>query len=136
MYKFQVWMRSMQFRYLMESIICGVLTFVFQYYITGFNKDLHKSRKEALIVINYIKKGKPIEKIEKHRERLHEELIIASEELQEAMFISMVNLLFPVRILMTKYFLNKTKRNASIIGVLTIIELSLFILEIMWLIDV
>ena len=73
--------------------------------------------------------------IEKHREKLHEDLKEASHELYEAMIISFINLMFPISIIIKKYFLNKTGRNASIFGVLTIIELALFILELMWISD-
>lgn len=125
----------MEFRYLMESIFCGVITFVFQYYITGFNRYLHKSRKEALIIVAYIENDKPEEDVEKHRERLHEDLKEASHELYEAMLISCINLMFPIRIIFTKYFLNKTGRNASIFGVLTLIELALFLLSLLWIAD-
>lgn len=125
----------MEFRYLIESIFCGIITFVFQYYITGFNRYLHKSRKEALIIVAYIEAGRSEHHIEKHRERLHEDLKEASHELYEAMIISFVNLMFPIKLILSKYFLNKTGRNASIFGVLTLIEFALFVLCLMWIND-
>jgi len=120
---------------MMESIFCAILTLVFQYYITGFNKYLHMSRKEALILVKYIRKKRDPEHIEKHRKRLHEDLKEASHELYEALIISLIYLMFPLKIIMTKYFLNKTNRNISVFSVLTVIELALFILEIMWITD-
>jgi hypothetical protein len=79
--------------------------------------------------------GKSEEKIEKHRERLHEDLKEASLELYEAMLISFINLMWPIKLILTKYFLNKTGRNANIFGVLTIIEFALFVLELIWISD-
>jgi len=43
--------------------------------------------------------------------------------------------MFPIKVIITKYFLNKTGRNADVVGVLGIIEFALFILTILWLSD-
>jgi len=43
---FKVYLTSMQMRYFMELILFSVLAGAFQYFISTFNTDLHKVRKD------------------------------------------------------------------------------------------
>lgn len=45
-FQFHVWMKSMQVRYAIESISFITLAFIFQYFITLFNKDVHILRED------------------------------------------------------------------------------------------
>ena len=113
----------MEFRYLMESIFTGMVTFIFQIYITGFNRYLHKSREEALIIVKFIDEGTHTEEeIEEHRKELHHDLKTASHELYEAMLISFINLIFPKSNKRT-YTLNITPNIASCFSQFAIVNL-------------
>lgn len=70
--------------------------------------------------------------IDHDKHLLHYELKHASHDLWEAWIFSLIQLMFPINIIVTTYFLNKTKRTANIFSFLTLIELLLFVLVIIW----
>jgi len=54
---FKVYLTSMQMRYFMELILFSALAVTFQYFISVFNDDLHKVRKD-LDLLHWMEENK------------------------------------------------------------------------------
>ena len=87
--KFHVWKTSMHFRTALEFGFVVVLTLFFQYYISGFNQDLHIAIKEAQEITAYRKDPGSSSLTEEEYKFLdadfHEELDKMSAEISHAL---------------------------------------------------
>ena len=73
-FKFNIWQKSMELRYAIEGCFTILLTFIFQYYLTAFNKYMHEAMVEAFKIREMIKEHAPKEDILHEKEILHHEL--------------------------------------------------------------
>jgi len=55
-----------------------------------------------------------MEEYGEEKEKLHEELHEAAVDLKEAMYVSLIQLLIPLQLLIRIYFLKKTKRSTHV----------------------
>lgn len=89
-FKFQIWKKSMRLRYLIEGAFVVIMTIVFQYYMSLFNKYLHLAMHE-IDHIHYMKADHGEgEDIDQALHLLHEELKEANHDLYEALLFSLV----------------------------------------------
>ena len=70
-----------------------------------------------------------------HKHLLHEELLVGAIDLEEAMIISYIQLMFPLNFLIRRYFMKKTGREMFGINPSEIIEMALFLLIVLWIND-
>lgn len=118
----------MQYRFFIEAFFTLCLTFIFQYYISKYNFFIHDVMKD-LVVLKEMKQNGLQETEEYHHmdEHIHEQMDTAVLELVEAMYISVISLLFPINMLVLRFFSSRTNRVNPSLSFSRYIELVIFI---------
>ena len=124
----------MQLRYGIGGITTLFMTLFFQYYILNFNTLLHTSQKLMYKVEYHFVTNGYTETAEGKELRM--EILTTmkdgAEQIAIAMYVSMLNLVFPITLMIRQLFLHKTKRYSKLFDGLFFIDLFLFLSVVRW----
>jgi hypothetical protein len=133
-FQYEVWKKSMFIRYLIEASIFTFFALLFQYYISFFNKDIHKMM-EAKDLINEWEGHDDKEQFSEYWKvyfHLIEDIKMANDDFIESMLFSLVCFSFPVRTVMIVIFAKRSGRNYKIMNINTILDIALFVGVLTW----
>ena len=141
-FSYRVWLQSMSLRYFIEMTFFAINVFIFQYYLSSFNKDLHIVNKDIqeLVDMGIYEKtadGRILAKderelsgittggsytdaasfrlhIEEVKAELAHEIDLSVWELEEVMIVGMISFSFPFQFLMSYIYSHFTGRNFKV----------------------
>ena len=100
--------------------------------MSHFNSYIHHAMHEIDHIHDMKLKGDTLEHIKEAEDLLHWELKIAHFDLMEALLFSLVQLFFPIKLMINSYFMNRTNRSTALVTGITFIDLALFIGIMVW----
>ena len=122
MCQFQVWMKSMKTKFVVESIFLFTLAVTFQYYLLGaLNSGDNLDKIYASIMSQYSNQSDIDSAFLAHAT----EPIKYYDDMKTTVYISIVTFFFPIRIILEFIFSCKTKRSPKLLSFINLLDVTL-----------
>ena len=121
MCQFQVWMKSMKIKFVVEAIFLFALAVTFQYYLLGaINSGDTLNQAYSTLKSQYSLQSE----IERALDNYSTEAIKYYDDMKITVYISVVSFFYPFRIILEIIFAYKTKRNISLLTFSNILDMT------------
>lgn len=105
--QYHVWKRSIKFRFYLEAIYTFIMTILFQYFVSDFNKRLHIGTDDLIEMDKLKEAGEDYSEV---KASLLADIEIMMRDFNVIFYLTVPYILFPVHLLMRMYFEIRTKR--------------------------